>query len=52
MDSSKTEHILKWPQPQSAKEVYQFLGLVHYVLSSLPQIMEHTNFDETNVKRM
>jgi hypothetical protein len=42
-DTKKTDRIINWPQPQSAKEVRQFCGLVHYIAHFLPQIMEHTH---------
>lgn len=41
-DTSKVDRIVRWPQPQSAKEVRQFCGLVWYVALFLPQITEHT----------
>lgn len=40
-DSKKMKHVTKWLQPQSAKEVCQFLELIQYISSFLPQITEH-----------
>jgi hypothetical protein len=42
-DTKKTNHIVNWPWPHSAKEVCQFYGLVHYIAHFLLQIMEHTH---------
>lgn len=41
-DSSKVDHILKWPTPKTAKQVQQFLGIIRYILAFLPQLAEHT----------
>jgi hypothetical protein len=41
-DTKKTDRIINWPQPCSAKEVRQFGGLVRYIVHFLPQITEHT----------
>jgi hypothetical protein len=43
VDSSKVNRILNWPVPSSAKQVRQFLGLVHYIASFLPTLAEHTS---------
>jgi hypothetical protein len=42
VDTKKTDHIAKWPQPYNVKEVWQFCGLVHYITNFLPQIIKHT----------
>ena len=41
-DTSKTEHVLNWPIPESATHVHQFLGLVRYISTFLPRIAEYT----------
>ena len=41
-DSRKVDRILAWPQPCSATDVRQFLGLVHYLASFLPNLATHT----------
>lgn len=41
-DTSKTNRITNWPVPQSATQVRQFLGLVRYISSFLPNVAEHT----------
>jgi hypothetical protein len=41
-DSSKVTRILKWPAPTTAKDVRQFLGLVHYISAFLPSLAEYT----------
>ena len=35
-DGSKVDKVLEWPEPQSAKEVRSFLGLVRYIANSCP----------------
>jgi hypothetical protein len=42
-DTRKTNRIVNWPHPHSAKEVRQFCGLVRYIAHFLPQITEHTH---------
>jgi hypothetical protein len=34
--------ILEWPKPTSAKQVWQFLGLICYISTFLPALAEHT----------
>lgn len=41
-DDAKIERILNWPIPTSAKEVRQFLGLVCYLATFLPQLAQFT----------
>ena len=41
-DGSGVNHILEWPTPTSAKEVQHFLGLVQYISTFLPALVEHT----------
>lgn len=42
-DDKKIERIVNWPQPSSAKDVRQFLGLVRYLAAFLPQLALHTS---------
>ena len=41
-DTSKVACILNWLAPQSAKHIWQFLGLVQYIAAFLPTLAEHT----------
>jgi hypothetical protein len=41
-DPAKVEHILSWPIPHSATEVWQFLGLVKFVAHFLPALAQHS----------
>ena len=43
MDGSEVEQISNWPALISAKQVCQFLGLVHYISAFLPTLAEHTS---------
>jgi hypothetical protein len=40
--SSKVDKILNWPVPKSATDVRSFLGLVQYIATFLPHLVEHT----------
>jgi hypothetical protein len=40
-DSDKVSCILKWPVLKSAKQMWQFLGIVRYITVFLPQLAEH-----------
>jgi hypothetical protein len=40
--SSKVDKILDWSILKSANEVQSFLGLVYYIASFLPHLVEHT----------
>jgi hypothetical protein len=40
--SSKVDKILDWSILKSANEVQSFLGLVRYIASFLPHLVEHT----------
>lgn len=39
--SSKVNKILQWPVPKSVLDVQSFLGLVQYITSFLPYLMDH-----------
>ena len=41
-DPKKVAKILNWPQPQTATEVQQFLGLVRYLAENLPDLAKFT----------
>lgn len=41
-DGSKVEQVLNWQAPTLAKQVWQFLGLVHYISVFLLALVEHT----------
>ena len=41
VDVSKVARILDWPALKSTKHVQQFLGLVRYIVASLPALAEH-----------
>jgi hypothetical protein len=41
-DEGKTDQIIQWPVPTSAKQVRGFLGLVHYLATFLPALAKHT----------
>ena len=43
VDASKVARILDWPAPKSAKHVWQFLGLVRYIVAFLLALAEHTS---------
>ena len=40
-DSKKADCILAWPQPKLATDVQAFLGLVRYLATFLPSLVEH-----------
>jgi len=40
-DEKKVEKIRKWPVPWSARDVRKFLGLVQYLASFLPRLVDH-----------
>jgi hypothetical protein len=37
-DISKVSKIIDWPRPKNVKQVQQFLGLVRYLRTFLPQL--------------
>jgi hypothetical protein len=39
--SSKVDKILDWPTPKSASDVQSFLGLVQYIATFLPKLVDH-----------
>lgn len=41
-DNCKVMHILNWPAPTTVKHIWQFMGLVRYISSFLPTLVEHT----------
>ena len=42
-DPCKTNHIAAWPQPTTATNVREFLGLTRYIATFLPALAEHTS---------
>jgi len=43
VDSKKADHILAWPQLKLETDVQAFLGLVCYLATFLPSLVEHTS---------
>jgi reverse transcriptase-like protein len=50
-DEGKADHIRNWPMPQSAKQVWSFLGLVRYLASFLPTLAIHTTILDSLTKK-
>ena len=42
LNASKVQRILDWPTPQNSTDVREFLGLVRYLASFLPVLVEQT----------
>ena len=50
-DEGKAERIQNWLTPTCAKHVHSYLGLVHYLLTFLPNLATHTTvLDELTTK--